>query len=208
MSARLPEPVVLTGGRIRVEPLSRRHLADLFAAAGGDEEVWRWLPVATPRTVDELDAFLRARIAEMERGERVVFAVVELAGGQAVGSTSFQRFNLADESVEGGWTWYGRAAWRTGANLETKLLTLTHAFEELGMNRVAWQTDHLNDRSRTSLLRLGARYEGTHRADRKRADGTFRDSDYFSMLRDEWPAAKEDLRARLGVAEGTAGGGL
>ncbi len=198
MTAKLPAPVTLTGRHVRLEPLGRHHLSDLFTAAGGDEEVWRWIPSGTPHTTDELGAIIDKRLAETAAGTAVVFAVISLDSGRAIGMTGYHDFSAEDELVEIGGTWYAREAWRTAVNTESKLLLLTHAYEDLGMGRVFWKTDHLNERSRAAVLRLGATFEGIHRRARRRADGTWRDSVYFSMLADEWPAAKARLTARLG----------
>lgn len=77
------------------------------------------------------------------------------------------------------------------------VLLLAYAFEELGMGRVQWKTDHLNLRSQAAIARLGAQREGTLRRHKQRPDGTWRDTVYFSMLADEWPAAKARLIARM-----------
>src|SRR3954451_12492876 len=75
---------------------------------------------------------------------------------------------------------------------------MTHAFEDLGMGRVMWKTDHLNTRSQQAISRLGAVREGVWRRHRLRSDGvTWRDSVFFSMLADEWPDASTRRRARL-----------
>ncbi|MFE2723251.1 GNAT family N-acetyltransferase [Kitasatospora sp. NPDC059327] len=197
MTAKLPAPVTLTGRHVRLEPLRRDHLADLWAAVGPDPEVWRWIPFTAPATEEELGEILDIRLAEVEAGNAVKFAVIDLASGRAVGITGFYAFDAADELVEIGGTWYARSAWRTAVNTEAKLLLLVHAFEELGMGRVFWKTDALNDRSRNAILRLGASFEGIHRREKLRATGVWRDSAYFSMLADEWPAAKSRLAERL-----------
>ncbi len=85
----------------------------------------------------------------------------------------------------------------TRVNPETKLLLLTHCFEDCGYGRVKIQTDALNPRSQAAITRLGARREGVIRRDVKREDGTFRDSVVFSVLIDEWPDVKGGLAARL-----------
>ncbi|MFF2074932.1 GNAT family N-acetyltransferase [Kitasatospora sp. NPDC058162] len=197
MTAKLPAPVTLTGRHIRLEPLERRHLADLWATVGSDPEVWRWTMSLPPATEEELGEIVDARIAEAAAGESVYFAAVELAGGTAVGITGFHDFSAKDESVEIGGTLYARSVWRTAVNTEAKLLLLTHAFEELGMGRVFWKTDALNERSRNAIQRLGAQFEGVLRRHRLRPTGTWRDSAYFSMLADEWPPAKSRLTDRL-----------
>lgn len=105
--------------------------------------------------------------------------------------------DVVNERLEIGSTWYGRAHWRSAVNTETKLLLITHAFEELGMGRVQLKTDHLNVRSQEAIARLGARREGVLRRHRRRPDGTWRDTVYFSLLADEWPEARARLEARL-----------
>ncbi|MET8543377.1 GNAT family protein [Kitasatospora sp. NPDC004799] len=197
MTAKQPSPVVLTGRHIRLEPLEHRHVADLWAAVGPDPEVWRWTMCLPPASAEELGAVVDTRVAEAAAGESVNFAVVDLASGRAVGVTGYHDASARDESVEIGGTWYARSVWRTAVNTEAKLLLLSHAFEDLGMGRVFWKTDARNERSRAAVLRLGARYEGTLRRHRLRPDGSWRDSCYFSMLADEWPAAKSVLVERL-----------
>ena len=194
MTAKTPAPITLTGSHIRLEPLTRGHLPDLFAAGGNDDAVWQWQGGPTPCTEEELGEKLDKLLAD---DSFVAFAVVLLATGRAVGWTTYLDISTADERLEIGWTWYGSAYWRSPVNTEAKLLLLTHAFEDLGMGRVQWKTDHLNQRSQNAIARLGAQREGVLRRHRLRPDGTFRDSVYFSMLKDEWPPAKQRLTERL-----------
>ncbi|MBV6700590.1 GNAT family N-acetyltransferase [Kitasatospora aureofaciens] len=199
MTAKLPAPVTLTGRHVRLEPLGRHHVPDLWAAVGPDPEVWRWIPFLPPTTEEELGAIIDHRLGEIAAGAAVKFAVVEVASGKAVGITGFYDFSAVDELVEIGGTWYAQSVWRTAVNSESKLLLLQYAFEDLGMGRVCWKTDALNDRSRNAILRLGAQYEGTFRRHKLRANGIWRDTAYFSMLADEWPAAKSRLTERLSL---------
>lgn len=200
MPAKTPLPVTLTGHHVRLEPLTMEHLSDLFEAGGGDDEVWRWQGGPTPRTQGELGLKLRELLDDVERGAYVAFAVIHRASGQAIGWTTYLDIDAEHERLEIGWTWYGRAFWRTAVNTETKLLLLTHAFEELGMGRVQLKTDHMNQRSQTAIARIGAQREGVLRRHRQRPDGTWRDSVYFSILAGEWPDAKARLAARLQAA--------
>jgi RimJ/RimL family protein N-acetyltransferase len=59
-------------------------------------------------------------------------------------------------------------------------------------------TDARNQRSRSAILRLGARFDGVLRGDRAATDGTIRDTAAFSILESEWPAVRSTLQARLG----------
>ncbi|MEZ0092616.1 GNAT family N-acetyltransferase [Streptacidiphilus sp. EB129] len=198
MPAKTPAPTVLQGRHVRLEPLTLAHIPDLFAAGGNDDEVWRWMGAETPRTQDELSAIAAALLENT--AQYLPFAVIRLDTGKAVGWSSYIDFDAVDERLEIGWTWYGREVWRTAVNTESKLLLLTHAFEDLGMGRVQWKADHMNTRSLNAIARLGAQPEGTFRRHRLRPDGSWRNSVYFSLLVDEWPMAKARLGARL--AEG------
>jgi len=104
---------------------------------------------------------------------------------------------LEHRRLEIGATWLTPAAQRTGANVEAKLLLLTHAFETMGMQRVVLKTEALNMQSRTAILALGAVEEGTFRRHLIAESGRMRDMTYFSILDDEWPDVRARLCARL-----------
>lgn len=190
MTAKLPTPVVLENDVVRLEPLAMSHIPDLFAAGGRDDEVWRWMPTPTPRTEAELAEVAAGLIAD---DAHVPFAVVVRDGGRAVGWTTYADVPGFAESIEIGWTWYGRSVWRTAVNTSCKLLLIDHAFDKLGHNRVLLKTDVLNTRSQNAIRRIGGVHEGTLRRHRRRADGTWRDTVYFGILDEEWP----EHRARL-----------
>ncbi|MER6947227.1 GNAT family protein [Nonomuraea sp. NPDC000554] len=189
MTAKMPSPVVLEDDVVRLEPLTPAHLPDLFVAGGADEEVWRYSPYLTPRTEGELAALARG-ILDSDR--YVGFAVVLKETGRAVGWTTYIDVPDYDESLEIGWTWYGRSVWRTAVNTACKVLLLDHAFG-LGYNRMVLKTDVRNTRSQDAIKRIGGVYEGTLRRQRLRPDGTWRDTVYFGILEEEWP----QHRARL-----------
>ena len=113
------------------------------------------------------------------------------------GSTRFLEIRLEHLRAEIGWTWVTRSAWSTGVNVETKLLLLEHAFETVGLRRVEFKTDARNERSRGALLALGATFEGILRKHMVVRDGGERDSAYYSVIDDEWPAVKRHLEGRL-----------
>ena len=177
---------------MRLEPLALSHVQELTAAAA-DPAVWQWLSVPQPTDEESMGAWVAGALAEPGR---VAWAVV--VDGRAVGCTSYLDVDLAVEGLEIGWTWYARATWATHVNPTCKLLLLTHAFDALGAQRVLFKTDALNTRSRGAIGRLGAQYDGTLRHHRLRADGSVRDSAYFSILATEWPHVREGLLARLG----------
>ena len=100
--------------------------------------------------------------------------------------------------VEIGWTWFNPSVWKTGVNVETKLLMFTRAFDTLGCVRVELKTDARNDRSRGAMARLPAQFEGIMRKHQITPDVGQRDSAYFSVIDEEWPTVRAALEARLG----------
>ncbi|MEY9968779.1 RimJ/RimL family protein N-acetyltransferase [Streptacidiphilus sp. MAP12-16] len=192
-----PLPTVLEGRHVRLEPLALRHVPDLFQVGGRDEDVWRWLSAPTPASEEELRGIVSKRLEEVDAGKRVAFAVVGRVQGTAIGTTNLHSWHQWDGHVEIGGTWFGRSWWRTGANSETKLLTMTYAFEALGFERVVWRVDVDNIRSQEAITRIGARLQECKVGALLKPDGTHRDLLVYVMLRDEWTAAKVNLTDRL-----------
>jgi len=188
-------PVTLTGQRVRLEPLALEHVDDL-AAAGGDPAIWA-LTIARPTDRAGIEAWVRTALRGAAAGTEVPFATIDLESGRAVGSTRFLTIVPEHRRLEIGWTWLGVAHQRSGANREAKLLQLTHAFEDLGANRVEFKTDARNEKSRTALLGIGATFEGIFRSHMIMPTGPLRDSAYYSVVATEWPAVKAGLQERL-----------
>jgi RimJ/RimL family protein N-acetyltransferase len=130
-------------------------------------------------------------------GFDVPFAVVERRSGRAIGSTRYLTLRPEHRGLEIGWTWNAKSAWGSGANAEAKLLLLRHAFETLGCMRVEFKTDALNERSRAALEALPARFEGIFRKHMLVRDGALRDSAYYAITDDEWPAVRANLERRV-----------
>lgn len=196
---RRPEPVTLSGYGVTLRPLAVDDAEPLFAALGGDPEVWRWLPTRMPADEAELRLQVESRLRQQAAGELLPFAVV--ADGEVVGTTSYLDIAPDDDRIEIGWTSYARRVWATNINPAAKLLLLTSAFEQLGAERVCLKTDLRNERSQSAIARLGAVREGVLRHDRRLPDGSHRDTVYFSILRAEWPATRDALLARLSAAQ-------
>jgi len=188
-------PVTLKGRWLTLEAIDERHAPGIFEAMR-DDEVCRYLAWDPPTSLDETLALVREAKEAMARGQSIVYAQVWNATGRAIGSTRLLDVRPADRQVEIGSTFLGRAWWRTPANTESKLLFLRHCFETLGCVRVALKTDGRNVRSQEAIARLGAVREGVLRR-HLLTKGYQRDTVYFSILDDEWPAVKAHLQARL-----------
>jgi RimJ/RimL family protein N-acetyltransferase len=188
-------PVLLRGNHVELHPLSQSHAGDLSAAmAVGD--LWK-LAVSNLPAPGGMQAYIAEALGLQSAGKALPFALIDKSTGHAVGSTRFGNFEPAHRRVEIGWTWLGTTWQRTAFNTEAKYLLLGHAFESLGLNRVEFKTDLVNDRSRKAILRLGALEEGVLRRHMIVRDGRVRDSVYYSIIAEEWPAVKANLRRML-----------
>lgn len=188
--------VELAGRRARLVPLQSEH-APALLHAGRDPAIWTYLP-RHPKTREDMDALVAEALARRDAGTDFPFVILDQADNdRVVGSTRFCDIDRANRSLEIGWTWLDPAVWRTRINTECKYLLLVHAFESLGAIRVFFKTDARNVRSQNAIERLGAVREGVWRKHRILPDGYIRDSVYFSVVDDEWPAVKARLEIFL-----------
>ncbi len=208
----LPTGSPLVGRHVRLTLLDEADLDELHPLLE-DPVVYSigYLMHRRPTSLADARALARERFlvgqgqADGRGGGRTAFAVRLVresglgAAGTLVGTSSLVEADLHHEKIHLGSTLYGSRWWGTAVNPETKLLLLTHCFEDCGYGRVKIQTDVLNTRSQAAIAKLGAVREGVVRRDVKREDGTFRDSVVFSVLQDEWPMVKAGLEARVSV---------
>ena len=188
-------PVTLTGRFVRLEPLTLDHVASL-AKIAGDEALWTWFTTRL-NVQAALEAWVSDACAAQQAGSALPFATFLLATGEVIGSTRFMNINAHDGRLEIGSTWLAPRHQRTVANTEAKYLMLQHAFETLGATRVELKTHAQNVKSRTAIERLDAKFEGIHRKHMLQPDGTRRDTAWYSILDDEWPAVKARLESML-----------
>ena len=185
----------LDGSLVVLEPLTPEHADGLWEAAQAPE-IWTWLaPIGESREL--FDRWLALALQAAERGDEGPFAIRERRSGRLIGSSRYLAVRPADRALEVGWTWLHPSAWRTGVNIETKLLMLGHAFETLGCVRVELKTDARNERSRSAMAALPARFEGIMRKHMIVPGVGQRDSAYFSIVDEEWPEVRANLVRRL-----------
>lgn len=182
---------------MRLEPLELRHGDDLYEASR-HPDTWRWLPILQPASRQDWQGWLEEALERTAAGLEIAFATVLVANGTPIGSTRYLALRPEHRSLEIGWTWLHPTAWGTGANTEAKLLQLGHAFDVLGCRRVEFKTDARNERARAALAGIPAEFEGIHRKHMLVRDGENRDSAWYSITEDEWPAVQETLAARVG----------
>lgn len=184
----------LEGTLVVLEPLEESHSEELWRAAQAPE-IWQWLANLASR--ERFEQWFWLSTAAMTQGSEGVFAIRSLRDGSVVGSSRYLALRPESRSLEIGWTWFNPAVWRTGANVEAKLLMLGHAFETLGCVRVELKTDARNERSRKAMEAIPAQFEGVMRNHLIIPDVGQRDSAYFSVIDSEWPAVRANLETRL-----------
>lgn len=181
--------LTLTRGGLTLRPLTVDDAPRLRAIV--DAESWSGMSCPLPGT----DLAMAAHLEPQLDDPSVLPFAVEQAG-RFVGRTNF--YDLAGNlRVEIGHTIYARDVWGSQVNPAAKVLLFTHAFDQLQVERVGLRCDHRNTRSHQAIARLGASFEGTLRRFRPAADGTIADVDYFSVIREEWPAVRTGLESRL-----------
>jgi len=187
--------VPLQGELAALEPLEPAHAEGLWEAAQAPE-IWRWLArVGSSR--EYFDRWFELSLTAHEAEEEGVFAVRDRRRGEIVGSSRYLAVRPADRALEIGWTWFQPAVWRTGLNVEVKLLLLAHAFEDLGCVRVELKTDARNERSRAAMAAIPARFEGVLRNHMIVPGVGQRDSAFYSVIDSEWQAVRANLERRL-----------
>jgi RimJ/RimL family protein N-acetyltransferase len=188
----------LEGGEVHLEPLVENHREPLRSVAI-HPEVWHWMDRRVTETDEGFDQWFDGRLLARKMGDEFGFATLS-TDGQPLGSSSYLAPRPLHDGVEIGNTWLTPAAWRSGANVEAKLLMLGFAFEDLGCMRVELKTDARNERSRGAMEALPAQFEGVFRKHMQMPITGVRDSAYFSVVDDEWPAVRNNLEMRLAGA--------
>jgi RimJ/RimL family protein N-acetyltransferase len=209
-------PVRLRGRLVCLGPMTIDHVNDLCNAASEDRSTYTYTNV--PFGLEETKGYIEGALMSFAKGRALPFVVRHIETDRIIGTTRFLDLEVfswpppwppgvangptpTDETppsvAEIGSTWFASSVQRTGVNTECKLLMLTHAFESWHTIRVTLKTDARNTRSRSSIQRLGATFEGIRRAHAPASDGGIRDTAYFSILAEEWPAVRTNLLERL-----------
>ena len=196
-SAQAFERAPLRGRFVELLPIDAgRDHAELFAAAHGSverEQVWTYMGYGPFADEGAMGRWL----AECSRSRDPLFFVARsVRSGRALGMASLLAIEPAQRRVEIGHIWYGPEAQRGVTNTEVAYLLMRDAFARR-YRRVEWKCDALNKRSRRAALRLGFTFEGVFRQ-HLIVKGRSRDSAWFSLLEDEWNAARRAMEAWLG----------
>jgi RimJ/RimL family protein N-acetyltransferase len=118
---------------------------------------------------------------------------------------SYLRMTPEHGSIEIGHIWFGAALQRTPQATEAIFLLARHVFDDLGYRRLEWKCDAANARSRRAAERFGFSYEGTFRHHMV-VRGRNRDTAWFAIVDDDWPAVSDGFERWLAPANFDAAG--
>ena len=132
-----------------------------------------------------MQAYINAALKEREKGNSYPFIVYDKRKKGFAGSTRFYDYQETHNTVQLGYTWYGKDFQRTGVNKNCKYLMLEFAFETLGIDRVEFRADNNNERSIAAMKNIGCTVVGILRSNCAGPSGR-RTSIVLSILKKEW----------------------
>jgi RimJ/RimL family protein N-acetyltransferase len=189
---------ILENETVFLEPLQASHFDFLLEYAINEPEIWTYSLVSGAGENNLQNYFGLALKARKEKRE-YPFAVYDKKSQKYVGSTRFYDMQLAFQTLQLGYTWYGKAAQGTSLNKNCKFLLLEFAFEKLNMARVEFRADNENKRSIAAMQSIGCVVEGVLRQNVPISGKKRRNSIVLSILQTEWYShVKQDLLVKLG----------
>lgn len=185
MSFDFAENYILEDELVRLRPLALSDYDYFLPYALHQPDIWTY-SLMQPKGETSLKEYLEVALQGRAEQREYAFAVYDKRSESFVGSTRFYDIQLANHSLQLGYTWYAKEQQGTGINKRCKYLLLQFAFEQMGMERVEFRADTRNARSIAAMKSIGCTEEGVLRSNSVKADGTRRDSIVLSILKEEW----------------------
>jgi RimJ/RimL family protein N-acetyltransferase len=168
-----------------LRPITEQDAMVLSEYVKNEPEIWQFSLVAIQK-VEDLEGYIKTALQSRLDKTAYPFIVFDKASQTYVGSTRYYDIQLAFETTQLGYTWYGKKVWGTGLNAHCKFLLLQFAFEQMNLKRVEFRADNDNKRSIAAMQKIGCNVEGILRSHLPRPDGTRRDSIVLSITQEEW----------------------
>ncbi|MFP5041607.1 GNAT family N-acetyltransferase [Parasediminibacterium sp. JCM 36343] len=192
------EQYSLENERVLLAPLDGNNSTQLLHFALGGINIW---PFSLMPMLGEANFKKYIDFALLSRVQQTAypFIVFDKVAKEFAGSTRFYDIQLANQTLQLGYTWYDTKFQGTGLNKNCKFLLLQFAFETMGMERVEFRADNNNKRSIAAMQSIGCTIEGILRSNVPNAEGGRRDSIVLSILKSEWEGGiKERLGRKIG----------
>jgi RimJ/RimL family protein N-acetyltransferase len=185
---------ILEDDRVLLRPLQTTDLEFLLPFALNEPDNWTY-SYLTAAGEDNMRKYVADALAARAAGKEYAYIVFDKQTGEYAGSTRFYDINPNFETLQLGYTWYGKKFRGTGLNKHCKFLLLEFAFESLKAVRVEFRADARNERSIAAMKSIGCVPEGILRSNMPLWGGGRRDSIILSILQDEWEGGVKDRLA-------------
>lgn len=183
--------------RVCLRPLQQDDLRHLALFAENEPEIWKYSFLKVSGK-ENLEKYIASTLQARKAGSEYPFIVFDKKTRQYAGSTRFYDIQLPFQTLQLGYTWYGKAFQGTGLNKHCKFLLLQFAFEQMHLLRVEFRADNNNKRSIAAMKSIGCTEEGVLRQNMPLPEGGRRDSIVLSILKSEWDGeVKEKLKQKL-----------
>ncbi len=186
-----PSRKVLNGNYARLEPLEAgKHRDQLYRSttAPGADDRFRFLFEAAPSQNSEFDSWMEKASSS---DDPMFFAVIDQKTGLVEGRQALMRIDATHGVVEVGNILWGPAIARSTVCTEALFLFAQYIFDELGYRRFEWKCHNDNEPSKKAAVRFGFRFEGIFRS-HMIMKGQNRDTAWFAMTSEDWPAIKQE----------------
>ena len=187
----IPIDLNLQTSKVLLRPIEENDFNSFFQLAQ-DEDAWKYFTLNLANK-DHLRKWMDQAYADRSANTRRPFTIIEKSSNKIAGSMSMGNIATYDLRLEIGWSWLGKQFRGTGINRHAKYSMLKYAFDELNFERVEFKTDVLNERARKGLQKIGGKEEGVLRNHMTMWNNRRRDSIYYSVLKNEWPALKQTI---------------
>lgn len=194
----LSKSIILSTSAVELRPLQETDYELLLPYALNEPELWTYSLVSAAGEAG-LKNYLQIALQAKNQLREYPFIVFDKRTQQYAGSTRYYDIQLPMQSLQLGYTWYGKQFQGTGLNTHCKYLLLAHAFENMGIERVEFRADANNAKSIRAMKKIGCIEEGILRSNTPKLSGGRRDSIVLSILKQEWiekvkPMLEEKLK--------------
>ena len=188
--------IILENDRVQLRPLTMDDTRNLLPYSMNEPDLWQY-SLMPGNGEGNLYKYISSAVEKRKSNDSYPFIVFDKKANKYAGSTRFYDYNKTHNTVQLGFTWYGKEFWGTGLNKNCKYLMLEYAFDQLGLQRVEFRADANNSRSVSAMKSLGCIEEGILRSNCQGRNER-RDSIILSILKDEWAGSvKDSLKARI-----------
>ncbi len=184
---------VLENETVLLRPLEISDIVNLLSFAINEPDTWKY-SIVSAAGENGMKTYIENAIKQRIAGKEYAFIVKDKTTNKYAGCTRFYDIQLEYETIQIGYTWYGKDFRGTGLNKNCKLLLLDFAFAKMKMQRVEFRADNNNEISRAAMISIGCSVEGVLRNHMPNTTGGRRDSTILSILKQEW---EESLKEKL-----------